>query len=27
MSDGLRSSAPPGEPQGARRKLADRAWW
>ena len=27
MSDSLRSSAPPGEPQGTRRKLTDRAWW
>ncbi|MDB5938742.1 MAG: hypothetical protein JWP77_1106 [Polaromonas sp.] len=27
MSDSLRSSAPPGGPQGVRRRLADRAWW
>ena len=27
MSDSLPSSAPPGGPQGARRKLSERAWW
>lgn len=27
MSDSLRSSARPGEPQGARPKLTHRAWW